>query len=64
MYVMYVSHLHGVSQCGVSVAGRLQALQQAGVNISAPFNEVPCSGQLLLQQLIEGKQSWVEGAES
>lgn len=57
-------HLLGVFQCGVSVVGWFQALHQAGVKMSAAFDEPPCHGKLLLQQFIECKYSWIEAAES
>lgn len=56
-------YLLGVFQCGVSVVWWLQTLQQAGVKVSAAFNEPPCCGKLLLQQFIEAKCHWIEDAE-
>lgn len=57
-------YLLGVVQRGVSVVRRFKAAHQAGVKASAAFDEPPRHGQLLLQQFIECKYGWIEGADS
>lgn len=56
-------HLDGVLQGGVSVAGGLQALHQAGVEVPAAVHGLLDHGELLFEHLVDHKHSWVVCAD-